>query len=474
MAITYSPSSNLITVTGYSETTPCTFDDIYNADKAGTLVLIDRDGITATDTNPVDNTYNLRPADEKLMGGEKHDLWITVENWSGFTDVTIRLIGTDEAGNSLTEDIIVTGNGTYYASELFKTLTQTQVVAVTGSGSFDYELIQGQWGVVSKQGDTQYYFTCKLQIGDGSTETWFEDTGKQVTFADGVISADWEYLLRKQNYGNVNLTDCLLVSLETTHPHRFISEYQSYTGTLELYRCYVYSKIRADITVDIFDYSTATGKIDLGVEQEGVQVTFIPSESKQFSTFDGATYDRLYINGAYLRTPYHVDGTIRNLYMINNGMTADYSPNLYLIDAEIENWEFGWQYPPQTVYRQYTFNPIIVDKDGNPIVNALVRLYDKNNNLVFEDTTNENGRITLREVTYKTYSYDGTTETIEELSPHKLVITKDGYATYEANITIDHPIIDDVFVLDALTYTYDDIINELQKHDKKMTAFKFM
>ena len=37
------------------------------------------------------------------------------------------------------------------------------------------------WGVVSKQGDNQYEFRCKLQIGDGTSETWLADTNKAIS-----------------------------------------------------------------------------------------------------------------------------------------------------------------------------------------------------------------------------------------------------------------------------------------------------
>jgi len=45
MPITYDVPSNKITVTEYSELTPCNFTDLYNADKSGTLSLHARTGI---------------------------------------------------------------------------------------------------------------------------------------------------------------------------------------------------------------------------------------------------------------------------------------------------------------------------------------------------------------------------------------------------------------------------------------------
>ena len=38
------------------------------------------------------------------------------------------------------------------------------------------------WNVVKKQDSNQYEITCALQIGDGTDETWFADTNKEISF----------------------------------------------------------------------------------------------------------------------------------------------------------------------------------------------------------------------------------------------------------------------------------------------------
>ena len=186
--VTYSPSDNKITVTGYSETTPCNFTDIYNADKAGTLSLHARTGITGTDGSAVATDRAERPADYVVLGGASNDLYITIANWNA-TTATIRITGTDRAGNAQTEDIVVNANGNFYTTKLFKTITHTQVTAFTGT-SFDYDLTQGQWGVVWKQSSVQFLLDTSIWIGDGSTDTWFHDTNKQITISEDVESGD--------------------------------------------------------------------------------------------------------------------------------------------------------------------------------------------------------------------------------------------------------------------------------------------
>ena len=42
--------------------------------------------------------------------------------------------------------------------------------------------VVGSWGQVTRQCTDQFCFNCGLQIGDGSTATWFADTNKSVEF----------------------------------------------------------------------------------------------------------------------------------------------------------------------------------------------------------------------------------------------------------------------------------------------------
>lgn len=169
MAITFDAPNNNLVVTGYTLSVPCTFNDVYNADKAGTFSLQNRDGITGVDSGPVPVTNPLRPTDYAELGGACDDLFILVENWTATPPVSIQVTGKDRCGNVVSEFVSIVDNGTYYLSEKYAVVEYTVVSGFPGGGSFDYELIQGQWGVVWKIGDAQYNFDAKLQIGDGST-----------------------------------------------------------------------------------------------------------------------------------------------------------------------------------------------------------------------------------------------------------------------------------------------------------------
>jgi len=467
MAITYSPSDDKITVTGYSEATPCTFEDIYQADKAGTLTLIDRDGMNSTDANPVNNTYNLCPADEKLLGGTKHDLYIIVENWDA-TSATVKLIGTNENDDSLTEDINITGNGTYYASSLFKTLTQTQITAFTGT-SFDYSLVQGQWGTIWKTGSNSYYWkNTKLIIGDGSTATYFIDTNKQITIDSDVIHS-WgsNYYIYIDNNAYFRLgkyineaekrTDsgCQFLFLQTNRWFRAIMSH--YGADVHILSCEFLNAGTSD-----------SSPIQFGSEDHRFWNCIFQKQWFQFSgkgniynliglqvsqgLYMTGTFDKItFLSGTDLFRAY--GGTYTYIEPYSRGLTyiaVGHSFTAYIIDADTNTWTIRWyrDYPTGYVYRQYTFNLKVIDKENNSILGASVKVWDKDNNLLFSESTDENGIITEQILTYKKYEKDvencvdpGCSETIvTTYSPHIIEISKAGYQTYKKKFTLDKEI----------------------------------
>ena len=457
--MTYNPSTNTITIIGDatcgdSEANTCGFEDIYNADKAGTLILVDRDGITGADIDPVDNTYPLRPADEKVMGGAKHDLWIEVENWNGLTTARITLIGEDEAGNYQTEDITVTDNGSYYSNELWTELTQTQVTATSGSGSFDYSLIQGQWGVVSKQNNNQYFFEANLSIGDGSNATYFVDTLKQIIFSDGLgdqdiyVAQNAYFRLGINESGDVTHSGCQITSLTTTSYHPVIkSEVPIYIYSSSFDAPNAVARIKITDETNISEFRNCLFRKNVHILYGNLLLHNVVIENVEFGLQSKiADADNVILQkGTYGFYFYIYSGTstVRNVkiqdftYDFRLYLTAN--DNVYAIDTEC-SWNLYWWWMAQgKLYRQYTFNLKVVDKAGNPIPNAAVKIWDKNNNLVVDETTNSNGEISEQTLTYGYYDQaHGNTPVMH--TPHTIKITKDGYQTYEKKFTLDKKI----------------------------------
>ncbi len=457
-AITYDTGSNTITVVGDascgdSESNPCSFEDIYNADKAGTLTLVDRNGITGTDANPVDNTYNLRPADEKVLGGAKHDLYIVVENWNA-TSATVRLIGTNENDESLTEDINITGNGTYYTSELFKTLTQTQVTAFSGT-SFDYELVQGQWGVVWKQKNREFYLNCRLWIGDGSTPTYFKtmqeviewgynvipfwmksnatfvvgekitqrgiDRGRKgSTFIFNKSSWNW-YDFRTEPGSTLRLYDFHCTNIGTRG--QVMTRFEGYVEAIDCSFSNLYA-VRSYGDGSIWRHITSSGCY------EGFGFWGAPAVLEDIVAF-GNVFRSLYVSGegTEIWNPSFLD----SLQVRDSGGTA---PVSYInADPEITTWQNG---SGVHSYLKYTFDLKVVDKDGNPIKDASVKIWDKNNNLVTDVLTQDSGEIPQQKIMYKDIWY--TTGHYISYNPFTIRISHQDYPSREFKVTIDKPI----------------------------------
>jgi len=367
--------------------------------------------------------------------------------------------------------------------------TNTIIITGTNSGNpwtFEdiYQADQTNgWGKVSKQ-ENQYRFDCKLQIGDGSTETEFYDTNKQVIFT---ITSNTQIIYIKENakfqLGNNNFFNgCSLFFSGTTSSYN--GENIICDGELYLYNC----KIQAE-EVGRYVLITSFGKGEIkyclfdtlrGLETRTSNATIenIQIINSNFAIASPAFINNLLINKATYAILYRgyqfSEITMKNVNAKNHTYLCIFfcsdEANLYLIDCNYENENIDWRtsYGDNgNCFIQYTFDPVIVDKNCNPIPYANVKLYDKNNNLVFEDSTDENGKLTNSPhyITIKKISHTASGETITTYNPFTIKITKDGYATYESKITIDHKIENDFIVLDSLTYTHD-------KDDKEIQEFK--
>ncbi len=82
------------------------------------------------------------------------------------------------------------------------------------------------------------------------------------------------------------------------------------------------------------------------------------------------------------------------------------------------------------IYRQYTFNLKVTEQDGTAINGATVTLKDKDDNQVFSVSTAADGTITEQTVT-RGYYDQAHGDTLQDYSPHKLIIEKAGFQTYE-------------------------------------------
>lgn len=465
MAITYGAPSNIITVTGYTEGTPCTFLDIYNVDKAGTLSLHARTGIAGTDGAAVAVDRAERPADYVVLGGASNDLYITVANWNG-TTATIRITGTDRDGAAQTEDIVVNANGQYNTTKWFKTITHTQVTVFTAT-SFDYDLTQGQWGVVSKQGSYQFKISAKLEIGNsGGTTTYFADTRKQIVF-DCDLGAHNQTILN-QNFANSHLTfgsvgdeankstydGVSILIANNLDRYLYIKFKQAY-----LYSCNFQKVVGTqNMQMEFFDddsrlwnclmgYRTSVyGYTDINVYNILLYFSDYACLGIGSPNIDAATI----IHGTYgIRiSDFYADATYKNVKIrdtVNQDIYFQSRVNpVYFINCDIENWTFRFgnaNYSAAKGWRQYTLNLKVTDVDENIINGAIVKIWDKDGSLVTDATTGADGKIIEQTLNWGYYTEypDSVSRNVQE-TPHTLEIRKAGYKTYKKKFAMDSKI----------------------------------
>ena len=457
MPITYDPTSNKIVVLGGTETTPYSFEDLYNADKNGALILVERTGVTEPDAEPVSNTYLLRPADDRVLGGSKHDLWIEVLNWSGLTEAVIRLIGKDEGGNDQTEDITVTGDGVYYSSKLWTELTETQVVSVNGSGSFDYRLVQGRWGVVWKIGENEYFIDANVDVGDYSTPTYF---------------AHENFAVKIGTYDNRRDFNMKIANVRFVRGRIEIHEHNpcAWRGNLVFEHCVVRRTVRTYVATSVNTELTArdcyfdVNKFYIGsgshyiLERCWIDSNLDISHS-QVELPKSVLYNhQMWIAGEITLVEVEVINPRTIVYeLVSSGS------KLYLRDSWFDLSRLKHRQTDNETYVQWSFHIRVTDKEGNPIEGADVYLYDKDGNEVLHEVTDINGEIPLHYITqYKiTGAGTGSELTVEDFNPYTLIIEKFGYTKYEAKIVIDRPIRNVPIVLEAL-YTYDELLEQVK------------
>ena len=295
------------------------------------------------------------------------------------------------------------------------------------------------WNVVYKQNDDQYYFECKLNIGDGTTETWLIDTKKAISFTlvDNFITI--------KNYGHLRCGEVISESKRTTKDGCYFYSsapatkkliYVESHGTLELYSSLINSKAYLQISsseINKIWNSVITGPYCSGYPTPQVNIYNVLWSSAQYGiqmipiNASDVTIANCYY-GMYLKAM-RSNYNISNFKMIDETYsfrTYNFNGNLYAIDTDCK-WTFYWGYASSgKVYRQYTFVPKIVDENNNPIENAEIFLLNNKGEQQFNETTDSNGEISEQTVTHGYYIKD-TSNTLNTEEPHTLYIRKYGY-----------------------------------------------
>lgn len=323
--------------------------------------------------------------------------------------------------------------------------------------------VAGSWGQVTRQCTNQFCFDCKVIIGDGSTVSWFADTGKQVLFPNGSVAAAGKNFTIKANAhfrlgtlvndaNKVTKDGCCVYDYNAVS-HVFIISADAAVGVCELYHCcFVGSGGRK--LIDLYPgcstssskiYNTSVGSsCEISPLGASCYNVVLSSASYGFARVSG-NVDKLTIVDTpvpiYTHTTGEAAATFKNVRIRNCTYAFEFYKNTtidqIMVNPDIDNWTINYRLGSSTakLYRKYEFDLKVIDKDNAAINAATVKIWDKDSNLVVDTTTNASGVIATQIITRGYYTY-ASGSTLQEASPHLIKIEKAGYTTYEADFTL--------------------------------------
>ena len=445
----------MITITGYTEGSPCNFDDIVAADRAGTgTKLLD----AGTPANNLTLTYQVRPVELRALNNIK----FIVANKTAETDY-IYLTGTDAWDAAQTESIDVSaGNGSYTSTKRWRTITNIDCNDnAAGGGTVwadgDLSVTQDIWGVIwevcpTGGGTYNYVLNCLVQIGDGSTPTWFKDTKKSIFIWLPNLGTNQQFWLVMANatctFGELFNEDYKMTRngcMFLIYAWQNSTFYKNSGGYLYCYDC--------SFIEQAYHPETNSGHIFLHNPTRAWGCNF-----GCFGRIDrGDLYDISYSLAYGLKySPSPCEdiracgetvsiadyGTYRNIQMYTRYGTQCNNGPSHLIDCDpfiAYNYDlpYHWQDDGNggIAYREWSFN--LKTEPG-----ATVSLKDINGDEVFSVEADENGDISEQIVVEHTAVSDGTSgwhnnSIITSYTPHTLTISKPGYETYQDVLNID-------------------------------------
>jgi len=320
--------------------------------------------------------------------------------------------------------------------------------------------VSNGWNIIQKAG-TGYYLTANLQVGK-SYETYFiiEDSFLQVGDEDNYL------FIKLPNYYGKGFT------VKNSHFKWYVGSasnwwYGRWTvedSKVEKYSSGIFPRMAAGFTVKNSIVKGESIDVEYGTVEFKNARFDLTGTRFQLGHLNGLDIDNVvFYNGSDILfmaagstlTNSKIQDVARAFYLAGDGVWAQ------VIDCEFEE-KYQFAYDNNYLLIKYSFACVVYDEDGNPIKNAEVKLYDVNNNLVYNESTDENGQTPYLPILYKKVEGKSYTETL--YSPHKLIVVKNGYPTFEGKFSIDRKLNKIVILGHTLSYTVDDIYNLLQEH----------
>ena len=445
MPVTYSLSADQLTITGYSAVTPCLFKDVYTADKAGSIQLK-----TGTPAMNMTLTQQIKPTDKLAL---KIDFVLSGTN-AGAGD-TIVITGTDAWDNAQSETLATVADGTYTTTKYFKTITD---IDCTGFDTGTLVVNQNQWGVIWWHPFWDAYPTIEVAdhfrvdcpiVLDGHLKS----INEVIDF--NCMSDVFTYSGFPFPDGYLYLGELSDADKKTGHSGSIFRHYGHLFDEVALEAIYAYNSVFMNVYGEYGDK-----KIQVGATIGRIWNCVLRAEVITGNAGALDIYNTEHRESDYAFHLFSTTGEMERLRFIkcnhvslvasSFGITLrnalineyeflmhcmNYSAQSYLID-----WDTDWANPwegemslPGRLFRQYSFNLKVIDRDNEGIGDATVELRDKDDNVVFSVQTvasgDDKGKIAEQIVSYGYYLDD--TPSWVSYSPHILKITKTGYEEIE-------------------------------------------
>lgn len=445
MGCSYNQTTNIITVTGYTEESPCGFSDLYDADIGASDGRQLLDGTIDADPDTFSLDSQPKSADDLAV-----PLKIVCTARGG---ATCDISGKDAWGNALSENGINISSGTATTTERFSEIDAGGITVNGLQNGDDFDIYQDRWGVVWECSESEYRLDCMILI-DGA---YFKDINKLVVITDNTCLATGNKVFEINNSGHIEFGEVEDEALKTgKHGCNIVWLNQSYvncyivragpTETANFYSCKFegpttsggrgYFLISANTR--IWDCQV-TGYIECRFTLSSVDVYnfFHTGAYLGALNYSGATMEKIYISDiaydVFTTDKYYqciwknvtIGNYGRRLFILKGIDEHQYAIDLLLLSGDDE-WEVYFHPSFEStayLYRQHTFN--LTTTPGAEVV-----LEDKDGNEVFSETADENGVISEQTVS-RGYYAQATGSTLQELGPFTLTISKTGYQTYE-------------------------------------------
>jgi len=373
--------------------------------------------------------------------------------------------GTDLDGNIQTENVSITGTGTFSTSKWFCSVFDNGVkIYVPTGGNITLSIEQGRWGVVHKE-DTSFVFDCRIVIGDGITSTWFIDEDKQVLFSNYAVSAAGQYLIEVKTNGNARFgrlrdatekTSERGIQFDSDISSAYYSIYYIKGTNVEIYSCsfgkrpretyYIHHHIRigsSSFTAPI--YNSLLDRVT--IYNSYVDIYDVSMRKGLLENIRESLIEELFFVAGTFRPYFGATMTLKNVIAREITTLVDpyyTSVDHYFINVDSDAWTFDFTGSGATnneFYRQYEFKVNVTDKDGNPIsgANVTVSHYGVNPRQDFTVLTGTNGSFATRTLTMGFYNQTGG-NTIYDYNPYNITITHTEYQTKTCNFTLNNKI----------------------------------